>query len=81
MLKSIRVKMITIYFLLIFMAMVIVGVFMIQQFENHHLGVERNNIISVSGSVAATLQHTDWQLQQQETQENLTLYERVGMEI
>lgn len=81
MLKSIRVKMITIYFLLIFMAMVIVGVFMIQQFENYHLGVERNNIISVSGSVAATLQHTDWQLQQEETQENLSLYERVGMEI
>lgn len=81
MLKSIRIKMITIYFLLIFMAMVIVGVFMIQQFENYHLGVERNNIISVSGSVAATLQHTDWQLQQQETQENLSLYERVGMEI
>lgn len=81
MLKSIRVKMITIYFLLIFMAMVIVGVFMIQQFENYHLGVERNNIISASGSVAATLQHTEWQLQQQETQENLSLYERVGMEI
>ncbi len=81
MLKSIRVKMITIYFLLIFMAMVIVGVFMIQQFEDYHLGVERNNIIAASGSVAATLQHTDWQLQQQETQENLSLYERVGMEI
>lgn len=81
MLKSIRVKMITIYFLLIFIAMVIVGVFMIQQFENYHLGVERNNIISVSGSVAATLQHTNWQLEQQETQENLSLYERVGMEI
>jgi two-component system, OmpR family, sensor histidine kinase VicK len=44
--------MITIYFLLIFIAMVIVGVFMIRQFENYHLGVERNNIISVSGSVA-----------------------------
>lgn len=81
MLKSIRIKMITINFLLIFMAMVIVGVFMIQQFENYHLGVERNNIISISGSVAATLQHTDWQLDQDKTQENLSLYERMGMEI
>ena len=81
MFKSIRIKMITIYFLLIFIAMVIVGVFMIQQFEEYHLGVERNNIISVSGSVAATLQQTEWQQQPQQTQENLSLYERVGMEI
>ncbi|MDW7670964.1 MAG: ATP-binding protein [Bacillota bacterium] len=81
MFKSIRIKMITIYFLLIFIAMVIVGVFMIRQFENYHLGVERNNIISVSGSVAATLQNINWQGQQQEALENLSLYERVGMEI
>ncbi|SMP58692.1 sensor histidine kinase [Anoxynatronum buryatiense] len=81
MFKSIRIKIITIYFLLIFMAMVIVGLFMIRQFENYHLGVERNNIVSISGSVATTLQSIDWQNQPQETQENLNLYERVGMEI
>lgn len=81
MFKSIRIKIITIYFLLIFMAMVIVGLFMIRQFENYHLGVERNNIVSVSNSVATTLQSIDWQNQPQETQENLNLYERVGMEI
>lgn len=81
MFKSIRTKMITIYFLLIFIAMVIVGVFMIQQFENYHLEVERNNIIAVSGSVATTLQNLQWQELQQETQENVDLYERVGMEI
>ncbi len=81
MFKSIRIKMITIYFLLIFMAMVIVGVFMIQQFENYHLGVERNNIIQVSGSVGATLQNISLQQQQADTQENINLYERVGMEI
>ncbi|MEN1760112.1 sensor histidine kinase [Anoxynatronum sibiricum] len=81
MFKSIRIKIITIYFLLIFMAMVIVGLFMIRQFENYHLGVERNNIVSISSSVATTLQSIDWQNQPQETQENLNLYERVGMEI
>ncbi|SFI22759.1 PAS/PAC sensor signal transduction histidine kinase [Tindallia magadiensis] len=81
MFKSIRIKMITIYFLLIFIAMVIVGVFIIQQFESYHLGVERNNIMQVSNSVSATLQNMDWEEQQDEAQETIGLYERVGMEI
>lgn len=81
MFKSIRIKMITIYFLLIFIAMVIVGVFIIQQFESYHLDVERNNIMQVSKSVSATLQNMDWEEQQDEAQETIGFYERVGMEI
>ncbi len=44
MFKSIRWKFITIYFLLVFIAMIIVGVFIIQQFEDYHLGVVRDNL-------------------------------------
>ncbi len=81
MFKSIRIKMITIYFLLIFIAMVIVGVFIMQQFESYHLDVERNNIMQISNSVSATLQNMDWEQQQDEAQETIGFYERVGMEI
>ena len=44
MFKSIRWKFITIYFLLVFIAMIIVGVFIIQQFEDYHLDVVSSNL-------------------------------------
>ena len=48
MFKSIRWKFITIYFLLVFMAMVIVGVFIIQQFQDYHLGVVSENLTKIA---------------------------------
>lgn len=48
MFKSIRWKFITIYFLLVFIAMIIVGVFIIQQFENYHLNVVSDNLTKLA---------------------------------
>ncbi len=48
MFRSMRWKFITIYFLLVFMAMVIVGVFMLQQFEEYHLGAVSVNLERVA---------------------------------
>ncbi|MDF2547707.1 MAG: sensor histidine kinase [Anaerosolibacter sp.] len=48
MFRSIRWKFITIYFLLVFMAMVIVGVFILQQFEEYHLGAVSENLERVA---------------------------------
>ncbi|WZL73083.1 ATP-binding protein [Clostridiaceae bacterium 35-E11] len=48
MFKSIRWKFITIYFLLVFMAMIIVGVFIIQQFEEYHLNIVSENLTKLA---------------------------------
>ena len=48
MFKSIRWKFITIYFLLVFIAMIIVGVFIIQQFEEYHLKVVSDNLTRIA---------------------------------
>ena len=55
MFKSIRWKFITIYFLLVFMAMVIIGVFLMQQFEQYHLGVVSDNLSSLANTVITSL--------------------------
>lgn len=81
MFKSIRYKFITIYFLLVLMAMVIVGVFLMQQFEQYHLDVVRGNLTQIAGSVMTTLQEIDWQNNKEEIQKNIAPYEKMGMEI
>ncbi|AOY75334.1 ATP-binding protein [Clostridium formicaceticum] len=81
MFKSIRFKSITIYFLLVFIAMVIVGVFIIQQFEQYHLGVVRGNLTQIANSVMKTLEEIDWQNNKEEIQKNIAPYEKMGMEI
>jgi len=48
MFKSIRWKFITIYFLLVFIAMIIVGVFIIQQFEDYNLRVVSDNLTRIA---------------------------------
>lgn len=63
------------------MAMVIVGVFLIQQFEQYHLGVVRGNLTQIAGSVMTTLQEIDWQNNKEEIQKNIGPYEKMGMEI
>ncbi|SDL14057.1 ATP-binding protein [Natronincola ferrireducens] len=81
MFKGIRFKFITIYFLLVFMAMVIIGVFIIQQFEQYHLDVVRGNLTQIAGSVMTTLEEIDWQNNKEEIQKNISPYEKMGMEI
>ncbi len=81
MFKSIRWKFITIYFLLVFIAMVIIGVFLIQQFQQYHLGEVRNNINQTANYVMVTLKDLDFQNNKNDIQENISRYEVMGMEI
>ncbi|MBU5676361.1 cell wall metabolism sensor histidine kinase WalK [Alkaliphilus sp. MSJ-5] len=78
MFKSIRWKFITIYFLLVFMAMVIIGVFLMQQFEQYHLGVVSNNLSSLANTVTTTLKTIDWQNNPAEVEKNIRSYEQMG---
>ncbi|ABW20314.1 sensor histidine kinase [Alkaliphilus oremlandii] len=81
MFKSIRWKFITIYFLLVFMAMVIIGVFLMQQFEQYHLGVVSDNLSSLANTVITSLKTIDWQNNPMEVEENIRSYEQMGMGI
>lgn len=78
MFRSIRWKFITIYFLLVFMAMVIIGVFLMQQFEQYHLGVVSNNLSSLANTVTTTLKTIDWQNNPAEVEKNIRSYEQMG---
>ena len=63
------------------MAMLIVGVFIIQQFEQYHLGVVRGNLTQIAESVMMSLQEINWQDNKEEIQKNIGPYEKMGMEI
>lgn len=78
MFKSIRWKFIVIYFLLVFMAMVIIGVFLMQQFEEYHLGVVSNNLSSLANTVTTSLKTIDWQNNPSEVEKNIRSYEQMG---
>lgn len=81
MFKSIRWKFITIYFLLVFMAMIIIGVFLMQQFEDYHLGVVSDNLSSLANTVSTSLRTIDWQKNPSEVEKNISSYEQMGMGI
>lgn len=81
MFKSIRWKFITIYFLLVFMAMIIIGVFLMQQFEKYHLGVVSNNLSNLANTVITSLETIDWQNNPNEVENNIRNYEQMGMGI
>lgn len=84
MFKSIRWKFIVIYFLLVFIAMVIIGVFLLQQFEAYHLKDVSTSTRGIANNIRLTLEEIDWQNNRQDIQENITRYEEtaaVGMEI
>lgn len=76
-----RVKLITIYFLLVFLAMSIVSVFIIQQFEQYHLDSVRGNLTQIASSIITTLHDIDWQHNKEDTQENIIFYEKMDIEI
>ncbi|HZK57258.1 MAG TPA: ATP-binding protein [Clostridia bacterium] len=78
MFRSIRWKFITIYFLLVFMAMIIIGVFLMQQFERYHLGVVSNNLSNLANTVITSLEAIDWQNSPSEVGNNIRNYEQMG---
>ncbi len=78
MFKSIRWKFIVIYFLLVFMAMIIIGVFLMQQFERYHLGVVSNNLSNLANTVITSLETIDWQNSPNEVENNIRNYEQMG---
>ena len=63
------------------MVMVIISVFLIQQFQQYHLGVVSGNLSQIAGSIMTTLEGIDWADNKSEVQSNISLYEQVGMEI
>ncbi len=72
MLKSIRYKLIILYFLLVFVAMLIVGVFITDQLEKYNLGIVRDNLTYTANNVVRTIvSDTDLTENRQEIQQNL----------
>jgi len=63
------------------MAMVIIGVFLMQQFEEYHLGVVSDNLSSLSNTVITSLKTIDWQNNPTEVENNIRSYEQMGMGI
>ncbi len=76
MFKSIRWKFITIYFLLVFMAMVIVGVYIIQQFEDYYLNVVRGNLTKLAkeGLIKSMKDFDDLDMHQDEIQKDVNTW-------
>lgn len=72
MLKSIRYKLIILYFLLVFVAMLIVGVFITDQLEKYNLGIVRDNLTYTANNVVRTIvSDADLTENRQEIQQNL----------
>ncbi len=74
MFKSIRWRFILIYFLLVFLAMSIVGIFIVNQLEKIQLDMSRKNMERRIQSVLATsdaLKNKNWGENQEEIQENI----------
>ncbi|HHY91085.1 MAG TPA: cell wall metabolism sensor histidine kinase WalK [Clostridiales bacterium] len=78
MFKSIRWKFITIYFLLVFMAMVIVGAFIMQQFEEYYLNVARNNLTKLAqkGLIESMKGFDDLDVYQEKIQQDVNTWAR-----
>ncbi|MCD5410277.1 MAG: cell wall metabolism sensor histidine kinase WalK [Clostridiales bacterium] len=81
MLKSIKWKFVIIYFLLVFIAMAVIGVFLLQQFESYHLGVVEENMKKTGNSITTSLGGMDWKNNEEEIQENINYFDKMGMEI
>lgn len=72
MFKSIRYKLIILYFLLVFIAMLIVGVFITDQFEKYHLNIVKDNLTYTANNVVRTMiKDVDLQENKEDIQENL----------
>ena len=63
------------------MAMIIIGVFLMQQFERYHLGVVSNNLSNLANTVITSLEAIDWQNNPNEVENNIRNYEQMGMGI
>ena len=72
MFKSIRYKLIILYFLLVFIAMLIVGVFITDQFEKYHLNIVTDNLTYTANNVVRTMiKDVDLEENKDDIQENL----------
>ncbi|WP_347353622.1 two-component system histidine kinase PnpS [Acetoanaerobium noterae] len=72
MFKSIRYKLIILYFLLVFIAMLIVGVFITDQFEKYHLNIVKDNLTYTANNVVrAMIKDVDLIENKDDIQENL----------
>ncbi|MCF6464433.1 HAMP domain-containing sensor histidine kinase [Clostridium sp. Cult2] len=83
MFTSIRWKFIIVYFLLVFMAMVIVGVFIVQRFEAQQLNNRVNTMIKQIESIISTssyLSEDNWSLVYKEIQKTLNEWRFDGSE-
>lgn len=64
--------------------MIIIGVFLLQQFRQYHLGEVSDNLRGIANNVILTLEDIDWQYNNEEAQANIMVYEKtaaIGMEI
>lgn len=63
--------------------MIIIGVFLIQQFQQYHLGEVRKNMNYTAATITRTLNDMDWQENKDDIQANISRFEMimVGMEI
>ncbi|MFZ5968294.1 MAG: ATP-binding protein [Bacillota bacterium] len=80
MFKSIRWKFITIYFLLVFIAMVIVGVFIIQQFEEYYLNEESKKLSNIADQIIKSLAEYE-QLEDRKQDVKLTIDQLAYMNV
>lgn len=63
------------------MAMVIIGVFLMEQFERYHLGVVSDNLSNLANTVITSLENIDWQNNPKEVESNIGSYEQMGVGI
>lgn len=61
--------------------MIIIGVFLMQQFEQYHLGVVSNNLSNLANTVITSLEAIDWQNSPSEVENNIRNYEQMGIGI
>ena len=61
--------------------MIIIGVFLMQQFEQYHLGVVSDNLSNLANTVITSLETIDWQNNPNEVENNIRNYEQMGMGI
>lgn len=71
MFKSIRWKFIIVYFALVFIAMAIIGVFIIQSFESYHLDVVRKRLISIEDNITSNIKKIPLEFSLQDGSESL----------
>ncbi|MCG8542119.1 MAG: cell wall metabolism sensor histidine kinase WalK [Clostridia bacterium] len=71
MFKSIRWKFITVYFALVFIAMAIIGVFIVQSFEAHNLDVVVNRLNSIADRIRPAIENISSEVSLEDEKDSL----------